>query len=116
PGITWFDVDRDGDEDLIVGAAKGGHVTLFRNDAGRFSAAGFGPAAPSDMTTILGLAEPGRTRLVAGLSTWEDTTVEQMKSTPAVVSLRADRGTLGLRIDSLVASHETATGPLAMAD
>jgi hypothetical protein len=116
PGVTWFDIDRDGDEDLVIGTGKGGRVAVYRNDGGRLTAVGSGPEAPSDMTTILGLAEPGRTRLVIGLSTVEDTTIEQMKSTPAVVSLPADRGAVASRIEELVSSHETATGPLAMAD
>jgi hypothetical protein len=116
PGVTWFDVDRDGDEDLIIGAAKGGRIALFKNDGGRLTAAGSGPAVPNDVTTVLGLAEPGRTRLIAGISTWEALTLDEMRSTPAVVSLGVDRGRLGARMDSVVGSHETATGPLAMAD
>jgi hypothetical protein len=116
PGVTFFDIDRDGDEDLVIGTAKGGRIAVYRNDGGRFTAAGSGPAAPSDVTTILGLAEPGRTRLIAGLSTLEDTTLQQMQATPAVVSLPLGRTGLGSGVDSLVGSHETATGPLAMAD
>jgi enediyne biosynthesis protein E4 len=116
PGVSWFDVDRDGDEDLIIGTGKGGRVSIFKNDAGRLVPGGAGPAVPNDVTTILGLAEPGRTRLIAGLSTWEATDIGEMKSTPAVVALRLDRGTIGPRIDSIVSSHEEATGPLAMAD
>jgi enediyne biosynthesis protein E4 len=72
--------------------------------------------ASSDFTTILGLPEPGGTRLIAGLSTWEALAVKDMMATPAVVALRADRGAISPRIDSLVGSHETSTGPLAMAD
>ena len=116
PGVTWFDIDRDGDEDLIVGAGRHGRISIFKNDGSRLTPGGSGPEAPEDLTTVLGLAEPGRTRLIAGLSTWEDTSLAQMKSTPAVVGVRADRGAIGSKIDSLVSSHETATGPLAMAD
>ena len=34
PGISWFDVDRDGAEDLIVGTGKGGRVAVFRSVSG----------------------------------------------------------------------------------
>jgi hypothetical protein len=116
PGVTWFDVDRDGDEDLIIGTGKGGRISLFRNDRGRLTPAGAGPIATNDVTTVLGLAEGGRTRLIAGVSTWQARTVQEMTGTPAVISLGVSRGALAQKADSLVGSHETATGPLAMAD
>ena len=116
PGVTWFDVDRDGDEDLLIGTGSGGRISLFRNDRGRLTPSSTGPVSTNDVTTILGLAEPGGTRLVTGLSTWQAHTIQEMTGTPAVVSLRVDRGAIGQRIDTLVGSHETATGPLALAD
>ena len=39
PGVTWFDIDRDGDEDLFIGSGRGGKLAWFRNDNGRFTAA-----------------------------------------------------------------------------
>src|SRR4029077_3773874 len=39
PGISWFDFDRDGHEDLIIGSGKGGRMAVFRNDGnGGFTA------------------------------------------------------------------------------
>ena len=35
PGVSWYDVDRDGDDDLLVGAGRGGQLGVFRNDGGR---------------------------------------------------------------------------------
>jgi hypothetical protein len=32
PGIAWFDLDRDGREELIVGAGRGGKPTVFQYD------------------------------------------------------------------------------------
>ena len=54
PGVAWFDADRDGAEDLIVGTGKGGHIALFHNAHGRFVAdAGAGAPAPADFTSVL---------------------------------------------------------------
>jgi hypothetical protein len=116
PGVSFYDVDRDGDEDLIVGAGKGGSIAVFRNDGGRFTGPLKGPVAPNDFTSVLGLTESGKTRLIAGLSTWEARSIEEMQKTPAVVGIGVAGATVSSRIDSIIGSHEAATGPLALAD
>ncbi len=117
PGVAWFDVDRDGDEDLLIGTGKGGRVAVFRNDHGRLSAQpAQGPVAPQDYTSILGLAEGGSSSLVAGVSTWEARTEPEMTGQPAAVTVPFVRGTLAGAAEELVGSHESATGPLALGD
>ncbi len=117
PGVAWFDVDRDGDEDLIIGTGAGGRVALFRNDGGRLVPdAARGPVAPADLTTVLGLTQNGETRVLAGVSTWEARSETARTGQPAAVSVRASRGSLGASFDPLVGSTESAIGPLALAD
>jgi len=117
PSVTWFDLDRDGSEDLIVGTGKGGRVAVFKNAHGRLAPdAGRGPVAPADITTVLGLSENGATRLLAGVSTWEARSTAEMTSQPAVVSIATAHGALASTADPVVGSHESATGPLALGD
>ncbi len=117
PGVAWFDLDRDGDEDLIVGTGKGGRIAVFRNDGGRLvPEPGQGPIAPADLTTILGLPVDGGARLLAGVSTWEARSLAEMTGQPAAISVLVRRGALTGTAEPLVGSHESATGPMALAD
>src|ERR1043165_5754022 len=86
PGVTWFDLDRDGFEDLVIGTGKGGHLAVFHNDRWRLIREHeAGPAAAADLTTILGLPGKDGPRLIAGVSTWEARSPAEMTEQPAVV-------------------------------
>ena len=76
PGVSWFDVDGDGWEDLTVGSGAGGQMAVYRNDR----KGGFTPVEASvlkqplgrDQTTILGWRKGGGTNvLLAGSANYE---------------------------------------------
>jgi hypothetical protein len=117
PGVTWFDLDRDGFEDLVIGTGKGGHLAVFHNDRGRLIREHeAGPAAGADLTTILGLPGKDGPRLIAGVSTWEARSPAEMTEQPAVVSFPLRGAAPTGSVEALVGSHESATGPLALGD
>jgi enediyne biosynthesis protein E4 len=116
PGVAWFDYDRDGDEDLLVGTGRGGRVGVFRNERRRLVAVpGRGPTAEADFTTILGLAEGRQSRVLIGVSSWEGPTAHGAPPVPAAVSVAATSRGLGASAP-LVPARESATGPMALGD
>jgi hypothetical protein len=117
PGVAWFDLDRSGHEDLIIGASKGGHIAVFKNDNGRLvRSPSAGPAAAEDFTTILGLAANGGAQLLAGIATWTVRTDSERLKLPAVIGIPVTRGALGSKPEAIVGSHASSTGPLALGD
>ena len=111
PGVAWFDFDRDGDEDLVVGAGRGGRLGVFRNDRGRLvRQQSQGPIAPADFTAVLGLAELRTAKLLAGVSSWEGQPV------PGAVSVVAEKAGVATTVEPLAASSASATGPMALGD
>ena len=117
PGVAWFDKDRDGDEDLLIGTGKGGRLGVYRNDGGRLIAEPErGPVAPTDFTSVLGLPADGGAHILVGVSTWQARTLPEMTDQPAALSLPTMAGRLPPVADPLVGSHESATGPLALGD
>jgi len=67
PGVSWFDVDGDGWEDLMIGSGKGGALAVYRNDGqGGFQRlSGFEQAVTRDQSGILGWRGSGGTVILA---------------------------------------------------
>jgi enediyne biosynthesis protein E4 len=117
PGISWFDLDRDGDDELIVGAGKGGQIAVFENDRGRLRPrSARGPVATADYTSVLGWHSGGRSSLLAGVATWEFRSEEAMRAQPAALRLAVQGAGLTGAATAAVGSHAASTGPLAMGD
>ena len=111
PGVSWYDIDRDGDEDLLVGAARARQMGVFRNDGGRLSwRRTEGPIARTDQTTILGMTDSAGTRLLVGMSNWEAIPVQ------AAVAVAADARGVSTATLPLLPLRDPATGPMALAD
>src|SRR4029077_10404041 len=77
PGITWFDFDRDGHQDLIIGSGKGGLMAVFRGDGkGNFEPltnAVLAMPVARDQTCAVGIASSSNsTAVLVGASNYED--------------------------------------------
>lgn len=117
PGVAWFDVDRDGAEDLVVGAGKGGRLAVFRNAGGRLTPVpGAFPPAPMSLTQVVGIADESGTRILAGVSTWQALADSVIAKTPSVLSYAVRGGAAVSRADEAVIPHASSTGPIAVAD
>jgi hypothetical protein len=116
PGTTWFDVDRDGDEDLFLASGRGGKLAWFRNDNGRLTAAGSDlAAARDDETTVLGLPFAGGVRILVGQESYAQETSEDVLRTPAVETAVFRGGRLAP--GPVAGGPDTSSaGPLALSD
>lgn len=107
PGVSWYDVDANGTEDLLVGGGRGGFQVLHLNDGrGGFRALRPKDRATGDQTTTLAWQpEPRRVALLVGTSQYESET----NAGPAVIDQDPRTGTL-----SPVTSLPADVGPLTL--
>ncbi len=117
PGVAWFDIDRDGFDDLIIGSGKLGTLSTYRNDG----QGGFAPVddpiftAPADQTTVLGWTNPqGKSALLIGSSNFESGS----ETAPSVLSFDSfiDASGLNWKPGDGLPGQISSTGPLAMVD
>ncbi|MCI0745248.1 MAG: VCBS repeat-containing protein [Verrucomicrobia subdivision 3 bacterium] len=113
PGIAWFDADRNGWDDLIVGTGKGRRLAIFTNTAsGGFAAFETNTLTPVEVRDLTGIVgwrkEDGQTMILAGSSNYEDAT------TNGAMMRIFDIG--GSTVADGFRARTSAAGPLAMAD
>ncbi|MFH5883459.1 FG-GAP-like repeat-containing protein [Halalkalibaculum sp. DA3122] len=114
PGISWVDIDDDGDDDLLVASGKGGTLGAFRNRGdGTFepvTESPFDEIAPGDQTAILGWSTARGTNLMVGSANYE-------QGNPRAPSAYQYRRTPGTQFEqSGTLSNYSTTGTLAAAD
>jgi hypothetical protein len=113
PGLTWGDLNGDGQDDLVVGASKGTELEIYFNAGeGRFSRLKTGAyigKMPDDTGALLAIpAGPNEGLLIANQASYRS------GQTNAVVIYKLNRG-----IPSQIAALDlggSSAGPLAMAD
>lgn len=113
PGVSWFDLDGDGWDDLLIGSGKGGRLAAFRNDARggftRWEEAPFQQPVTRDQTSILGWRKPdGQAAVLAGSANYEDGLAAGSSVRQFNLATRS--------IEETLPGMEASTGPLAMAD
>jgi enediyne biosynthesis protein E4 len=115
PGVTWYDVDGDGMEDLLITSGRGGTLTYYRNDHGRLTRADLHvPPARYDETTVLPVPDgKGGTALLVGQSNYTSQTPSEAAAVPSV--LEVTRGGGG-QVTTAVPGDVVSAGPLAVAD
>ncbi|GAA5522595.1 FG-GAP-like repeat-containing protein [Aliifodinibius salicampi] len=114
PGISWIDIDQDGDDDLLIGSGKGGAIGVFENlGDGEFREITLpllSQAAPGDQATILGWEEGQGTNILVGNVNYEQGNAQA----PSAYQYQVN-DLNNVHLDSIPANM-SATGPMAAAD
>ncbi len=112
PGVAWVDLDRDGDDDLVVGSGMNGRLAAFRNEgSGAFQpwpATALAKPLTRDVTALVSLPTPTGPVVFGALSNVED----GAPLGPAVVGWDPARNTM----TDLLAATDSSPGPMALAD
>lgn len=122
PGVSWIDVEEDGDADLVVGSGRGGSPVVIRNEGDGFAAPrALLPALAWDATaTLPHRAADGRVALLIGTSAYEAATPAEAVAAPAVIAAplgaSAPAPPLIEAPGAPPGQLPAATGPLAQAD
>jgi enediyne biosynthesis protein E4 len=111
PGVSWFDLDGDGWEDLLVGSGRAGRLAYFRNNRGTLASGTLPPiggATKRDQAGIVGWTQGTNRTVLMAFSNYEDA----QTNGPAVIAHQHH----GAALESVLAAQSSSAGALAMAD
>jgi enediyne biosynthesis protein E4 len=113
PGVSWFDVNADGWEDLIVGSGKGGTLAIFQNDTKggfvRLESPALSEPAMRDQTGIVAWKNNGSATVLMGSANYEDG-FTNVGACVRQFSLGANK------TEDVIGVYRASVGPLALAD
>lgn len=112
PGIAWFDVDRDGDDDLIVGSGRAGNIHVLVNDGKGGFEDHKSPQLHMEITGLLGfINHEGDVSLFAGMSDYESGQTEH----PSAMGFYFKEGKRWHLQDG-IDDFSSSTGPVSLGD
>jgi enediyne biosynthesis protein E4 len=115
PGVSWIDLDDDGDDDLIVADGAGGELAWHRNDGARFTRVATGLSAGAlDFTMALRLPGTGRVSLLIGRSSYRAPTPDEALAAAAVARFDLPGGSGAMQ--TVVGPDTASSGAMALAD
>jgi hypothetical protein len=110
PGVSWFDLDDDLDDDLFIGSGRDGDFTIYRNEGSNGFKQIVKEKTEQDQTAILVTQDgSGKTMLLVGMSNYENN-----PESPAIVIYKYQNG--GFEKDTNLPKSVSSTGPIALAD
>jgi enediyne biosynthesis protein E4 len=116
PGVAWVDLTGDGQDELVIGAGKGGTLGIFKMTSNQFEQlplATGGWTAPDDTSGLAAwVSSEGTPGLLTGLANYESPKGNEA----SVLRLSFQQGAVRISHVEEIDSRDASTGPLAVAD
>ncbi|MFH5885334.1 FG-GAP-like repeat-containing protein [Halalkalibaculum sp. DA3122] len=113
PGVSWIDINSDGNDDLIIGAGKDEKLNIFINEDGhlnKIKESKLSESFSGDQTSIVGWQENNNTYLTVGNSNYE----QKGKYVSPAYIYKIQNGQV-VKKDSLP-GMTSSIGPIALSD
>ncbi|MBK7905579.1 MAG: VCBS repeat-containing protein [Gemmatimonadetes bacterium] len=115
PGLAWVDANDDGREDLVVGAGKGGALTVLTNTGARFTPR-TGSTVVGDLTALVPIPDGrGGERLAVGQANYEADSFDAALMLPSVLAFTFRGGAPGSD-GSLLGGDTASIGAMTAGD